>query len=75
MVSDLLDRKARHWDANKDTTTSCAICLDEFDEKDEREIAELNCNNKHIFHLECIKNWSKTNDICPMCREPIIKGT
>ena len=47
--------------------------MDDFAEDDGREIAELNCNNKHIFHLECIKEWSAKNDICPLCREPILK--
>ena len=56
-----------------DQTAECAICLDEFAKNEDREIAELNCNNKHIFHLDCIKKWVETNDICPMCREPILK--
>ena len=52
LVNNLLDSKSRTYDSKKDgATTSCAICLDEFNENDNREIAELNCNNKHIFHL------------------------
>ena len=59
LVNNLLDSKSRTYDAKKDSaTTECAICLDEFNEKDTREIAELNCSNKHIFHLQCIKEWS-----------------
>jgi hypothetical protein len=44
-----------------------------FSVEDERPIAELNCSNKHIFHLECIKEWVKHQDNCPMCREIIAK--
>ena len=51
----------------------CAICLERFLEGDGASlVAELNCNSKHIFHVECLSNWILTNDICPMCREPIL---
>ena len=33
----------------------CIICLEEF--KKGNEIAELNCNSKHIFHLTCLIKW------------------
>ena len=40
--------------ANKNVD-ACVICLEEFQKGS--EIAELNCNSKHIFHIKCIKNW------------------
>ena len=52
---------------------SCCICLDIFNSKDTRMIAELGCNSKHIFHVDCLNCWVETNDVCPMCREPILK--
>jgi hypothetical protein len=48
---------------------ACAICLDEFCET--KLIAELKCNSKHIFHLDCLTEWVKKNDICPICRQRI----
>ena len=48
----------------------CVICFDDFME-DGKEIVELDCNNKHVFHLECLEKWIEKNNNCPMCREEI----
>jgi hypothetical protein len=44
----------------------CAICLDNFNAGE--KINELKCNTIHVFHHDCMLEWVKTNDICPMCR-------
>jgi hypothetical protein len=44
----------------------------EFEAKNnKKEIVELDCSNKHIFHKECLKQWisNPKNDNCPLCRE------
>ena len=46
----------------------CVICLELFTEG--KEIVTLPC--KHEFCIECIKQWSKENAICPMCRSVIL---
>mmetsp|Transcript_4230 Transcript_4230/g.7181 ORF Transcript_4230/g.7181 Transcript_4230/m.7181 type:complete len:84 (+) Transcript_4230:1135-1386(+) len=51
----------------------CAICLEDFSEKDGNKISQLECSKKHIFHLKCIIEWVEKSDICPLCREPIQK--
>lgn len=51
---------------------SCAICMEDFNENDDKKVAELNCSKFHIFHVQCIKEWIKNNDTCPNCREKII---
>jgi len=33
--------------------------MEEFGVDDGKEIAELNCSSKHIFHLACISEWVK----------------
>jgi hypothetical protein len=45
----------------------------DFKEENFKEIAQLNCSSKHIFHVECLKQWVKKNDTCPNCRESILK--
>ena len=48
----------------------CIICMGDFAEGDGKAIAELNCG--HIFHEDCLKDWTAKNQFsCPMCRAPI----
>ena len=53
----------------KDRDT-CSICCAE----DETEIPEANemmvlTKCKHSFHMSCLENWRKVNEICPNCRK------
>jgi hypothetical protein len=45
----------------------CSICLNEFD--DDCEISILTCT--HIFHKDCMIEWGKYKQSCPVCREEI----
>ena len=44
----------------------CPICLC----KKKRPIIIYNC--QHIFCYKCIKQWTKINNICPLCKSNII---
>ena len=61
---------SRKFDPKKDKDIeACSICLVEFSEKDTKPKAELNCSNKHIFHVECIDKWLDSgHNNCPNCR-------
>ena len=53
----------------------CCICLNEIKPKKRLQLPKYNphklkCN--HIFHIGCIKRWSKVNKKCPLCQEPFI---
>jgi hypothetical protein len=44
----------------------CSICCDNIEE------GNVYCTPcGHIYHVECIKNWTKDNSKCPMCRRDI----
>ena len=45
----------------------CCICLNDFD--DDCEISILTCN--HILHKNCMIEWGKYKQSCPVCREEI----
>jgi hypothetical protein len=46
---DYIKQRARKYNVKKDgKTESCAICLDQYEDKENRKIVELDC--KHIFH-------------------------
>ena len=32
-------------------------------------VVRLPCNEKHLFHLECIQPWLKLNSTCPLDRK------
>ena len=32
----------------------------------------IECNNKHVFHADCIKTWISKKTICPMCRADLV---
>lgn len=74
LVQNFISQNSRRFDPSRDEETiNCAICLEDFIHDENKLVAELNCSQKHIFHAECLKSWIERNDICPMCREPIIK--
>lgn len=47
---------------------SCCICLTEY-EKDNMVSITI-C--KHLFHTECITEWSRYKKACPFCRSELI---
>ena len=47
----------------------CAICFVEFEQ--DAQITPLSCDIKHYFHTECIEQWIKVKNECPLCRAEI----
>lgn len=68
VVNAFLSQRTRKYDPEKDKDECCVICLEEFQLGDKRQIAQLNCNQKHIFHYECMAEWVKTKSTCPLCK-------
>ena len=60
-------------DVLRDTEEDCNICdeklVDETVNKKRGDPFALSC--QHIFHLECIRSWTKREKSCPVCRQPI----
>lgn len=46
---------------------SCAICLENFNEKD-KTLCVLDCKTNHVFHEKCIFEWLPKHKQCPICR-------
>jgi E3 ubiquitin-protein ligase RNF115/126 len=42
----------------------CVICLTAFEKGN--QVLILPCT--HLFHPNCIKDWFKTNNTCPICK-------
>ncbi|KAL5699278.1 RING-type E3 ubiquitin transferase [Ranunculus cassubicifolius] len=51
--------------------TDCVICLDELsaEGRENTVLVVLECN--HIFHKDCILQWSHRTPTCPICRTAI----
>lgn len=47
------------------TEETCAICLSDLFEPGE-EVVRLNCKSEHVFHKQCIREWLKNHDTCPL---------
>lgn len=63
-MSQLTEIKIDNLNNFEEEKRSCIICYEMF-QKDEKGII-LPCI--HLFHSDCIKNWFKSSDICPVCK-------
>ena len=34
----------------------------------------LECNDDHVFHYDCMRDWAQHNYTCPICRKPVIQS-
>jgi len=55
-------------DDNDDDAETCTICI--LSIKDGDHIGALQCDHK--FHVDCLKEWIKRRNVCPLCQSPNI---
>ncbi|CAK77882.1 unnamed protein product (macronuclear) [Paramecium tetraurelia] len=48
-------------------TETCCVCLVQFLKRDQTR--ETPC--KHYFHTNCLRDWTKKNTTCPVCRQEL----
>ncbi|PNF28586.1 hypothetical protein B7P43_G09381 [Cryptotermes secundus] len=48
--------------SNQTSKDDCIICFESM----EKDLTSLHC--KHSFHTECIRQWLRTESVCPICR-------
>ena len=53
-----------HISDNSNITSNCPICLEDFELGE--EASQPHCG--HIFHKNCISQWWRSNNTCPVCR-------
>jgi E3 ubiquitin-protein ligase RNF115/126 len=51
----------------REARSECPICFEEFDRFG--DYTELTCG--HIYHRECLDNWRRAKNTCPVCRRKI----
>jgi hypothetical protein len=50
----------------EDLLPDCAICLAPLTKEESSK-----CFCGHIFHFNCIQDWAKTTQSCPLCRSHV----
>ena len=53
------------YDENEETCTICSMTIEDGD-----RIGLLPCDHK--FHVDCLKEWIKRKNVCPLCQVPDI---
>lgn len=61
--------KRRYNPQDFKATSECCICMSEFQE--DEDVTPLPCNIAHYFHAQCVTEWLKTNNTCPLCRKVV----
>jgi hypothetical protein len=66
-------KKIKYCNVDDNNKTSdnimCSICLTVFE--NECDVSLTKC--KHVFHTDCIKEWSRYKKDCPICRKDLKK--
>ena len=52
---------------DNDDEVMCTICIADIENGD--RVGCLPCD--HLFHADCLKEWIKRRNVCPLCQEPI----
>ena len=53
--------------ADVESQVRCTICCTDYNEGD--MVNKLPCN--HLYHIECVTTWLKSNGTCPNCRQKL----
>ena len=61
----LKSNKSSRKSSPKSSPKECPICLEEVN-KDNASI--IQCENKHLYHDKCIKQWMEHKTECPICK-------
>ncbi|XP_018479835.2 uncharacterized protein LOC108850872 [Raphanus sativus] len=57
-------------DFKGDKETQCSICIEDLSEKSQQSIIEIpNC--LHMFHQNCLSEWLRRKNSCPLCRRSV----
>ena len=67
LLDNLPSTKLRDVSKLEDDKKNCIICMEDF--KVDDEVIFLPC--LHIFHKDCITEWLKSHDDCPICKHKI----
>ena len=56
-----------NYEPGKCKAVDCAVCQEDYNKGD--KLVDLPCN--HTYHKDCVLEWLKRHDACPVCRKPL----
>ena len=59
-------------ETNVEEKETCRICLDDLCSREHNKM-ELECG--HSFHKDCLEEWRRENNTCPICRTEVKQRT
>ena len=68
-ISSLKRKNFKNVEEKAKNMDDCVICMSAF--KDDDQIAELKCDERHYFHSACLEDWLKRKLECPLCKKPV----
>eukprot|EP00826_Nyctotherus_ovalis_P003827 TRINITY_DN1078_c0_g1_i3.p1 TRINITY_DN1078_c0_g1~~TRINITY_DN1078_c0_g1_i3.p1 ORF type:complete len:300 (-),score=58.78 TRINITY_DN1078_c0_g1_i3:218-1030(-) len=72
-ISEVLDKVAYKYSVKSHMQQRreilCSVCLESLEG---RLVVCLDCNPSHVFHKKCIKTWIFKDNVCPLCKLPIM---
>ena len=63
------DANAAQGKDESDCEVKCLVC--QFPYEADESLRRLPCG--HAFHSQCVAQWLKDNDVCPYCRQTIVR--
>ena len=70
LLNELPEIKIQNVNKLENDKKRCNICLEDFSNGE--KVLVLPC--LHIFHTNCIKEWFKSNNTCPLCKSQITES-
>ena len=67
-ITPVAEESGESDDDDDELDFTCTICIMEVE--DGEKVGALSCH--HIFHVQCLKEWIKRKNACPLCQEPDI---
>jgi len=66
-IDQIINKDIYYYKSYKKLDDECIICLNYININD--EVALLKCG--HVYHKQCIHNWFKKKEVCPLCNTKI----
>ena len=69
----LLQMFTSYWLPEGEHEAECCVCLDKYEAGD-TICASKNTECTHVYHKDCVMDWLKNHNQCPLCRTDLLRG-